>query len=302
MKTTIKTYIILLLASIILAACERDLDIPFPEHEARLVVNSYLSEDQDITVYLTRSYSTLDKVEKEDLWVKDATIQLKEDGVLVATLTYSDTVGVDSSAWQPESEVYAKYTALGIRPKPGKLYQLEISHPTYPDARAETRMPEPPNLEDLIYTPNFEVFRYNQGNGETYIDRTGAFDFVINDPADENNFYDFNVDWIYRYEGQPAGETLSDRLYIRKNPVRDFDGYWLSDDNPTPDSDFNGQQGKIRALVDQSWDSGIEGQPTGLELIAFKVQAFSVSEELYEYRRKYNLQQDNQSEGVESAI
>ncbi|MEO1448298.1 MAG: DUF4249 family protein, partial [Bacteroidota bacterium] len=91
-------YIGLILA-IGLSACESDLDVPLPPHTPKLVVNAYLTPTEPAQVYVSRSIATLEKVEVEDLILKDATVEIWENDTKIQTLAFRDSAFVDSLVW-----------------------------------------------------------------------------------------------------------------------------------------------------------------------------------------------------------
>ncbi|MEL6674642.1 MAG: DUF4249 domain-containing protein [Bacteroidota bacterium] len=294
--------IFLLLITTALFGCELDLEVPFPKHEAKLVVNSYLTEDDDIRVFLTRSYGLLDDINENDLWIEDATVTIKEDGVEKGSLAYRDTTFTDSIySYPPKSFRYAQYSQEGLRPVPGKVYSLEVSHPDYGTVTSETKMPNQTKLIDIEYNLNFEVNRWTQPDGTVYINRRATVDFEVEDPGDEENYYYFELWVAYTMPSFPE-DTFYSQVYMTHNAYRDVEGYWVGDDIPTPDTDFNGGKGKIRTLAYFPFGNGREDLVENAELLGLEVKASSVSKELYDYKQKYSQQKEFQLDGVESAL
>ena len=98
--------LILLLAS----ACETVVDLDIPVEKPRLVVNAFISPDQNVGVRITKSKSVLDRAESFPL-VSGAQVTLLEDGQEVAQLT---------------SEAAGWYTAP-FRPQSGHRYTVRVS-------------------------------------------------------------------------------------------------------------------------------------------------------------------------------
>ena len=77
-------------------SCTRDLDIPFPEHEAQLTLNTFLVEGGIPFLQVSRSFGALETVTDSSILVKDATVELWKEGVKLSNLQFKDTVQVDT--------------------------------------------------------------------------------------------------------------------------------------------------------------------------------------------------------------
>ena len=113
-------------------ACETVVDVDIPPEPTRLVVNSFISPDQDVGLRVTKSKSALDRAESFPL-VNDAQVTLYEEGREVAQLTN------ESSGW---------YTAP-FRPQAGFRYTVQVSSNGAQSVEATSRIETPTAIGGL---------------------------------------------------------------------------------------------------------------------------------------------------------
>jgi hypothetical protein len=100
--------------------------------EDLLVVNSILSPDTVISLNLTKSVS----VNSPDkfLYLMNADVAVYEDNAFLCNLNYEDK---------------GNYIAPGIKPKPGRRYQIIVNEPGFEIISAETELKESPDVIGL---------------------------------------------------------------------------------------------------------------------------------------------------------
>jgi hypothetical protein len=120
-------FILMILAS----NCSKAKELPIDSSNGDdlLVVNSILSPDTIISLNLTKSVSlnTPDKY----LYLMNADINVYEDHSFLCSLNYEDK---------------GNYIAPGIKPKPGKRYQIVVNEPGYEIITAETDVNTAPDV------------------------------------------------------------------------------------------------------------------------------------------------------------
>lgn len=68
----IHTTFFLLSATILLTACEREVEIPLPPHEAKLVSNCIAVSERPFRVIVSRSFGMDEQVQEADIYLPDA--------------------------------------------------------------------------------------------------------------------------------------------------------------------------------------------------------------------------------------
>lgn len=131
------------LIALALFGCEREIEIPFPESDPKLVVNSMATSGELLRVFVSRSLGMNEELKESDLYFTDATVELWEDSVFKENLTY---FGFGS-----ERE-FGYYSTDPI--EAGKHYALIARHPEYPEVRLEMTMPAALEISDLRYVPD----------------------------------------------------------------------------------------------------------------------------------------------------
>lgn len=130
---------IFLLAIISLVACTKKVDVKVPEIKDGLTLFCNNETGTAISVIVGRSMSILKYNRKENLYVKNATVKLYANGVMVETLKYDEDMGLYLSDTKTE---------------PGKKYKITVEAPGYPSAEAEAEAPlqTPLILQSIVDT------------------------------------------------------------------------------------------------------------------------------------------------------
>ena len=228
-----KNLISYIFLALTLLACERALDVPFPEHDPKLVVNAFLDGGKPIDVYLSRSYGALENINGVDLNVADASVELLVDGVSLGQMTYKDSVIQDTLFdGSVESKTLAKYHMPGILAAHGKTYEIKASHPEYPAAISQTKVPGQAEVYQAILNQNVYRFTDSEGFGEFQ----SLLSVNIKDPAGEKNFYRIKLEIEVEAPGFPDSKYRTEVFVSGPSIGRDAngsyrtDGFWLSDE------------------------------------------------------------------------
>jgi hypothetical protein len=87
-----KKYGIMILLSGLIIACEREVQVKIPDHEAKLVVHGQQAQDRFFTVRVGRSFGiteTISTLNTGQFDVPDAVVLLKQNGIVSDTLKYN---------------------------------------------------------------------------------------------------------------------------------------------------------------------------------------------------------------------
>ena len=279
-----------LIALLSLAACQVDLTVPLPEHTKRLVVNSFLDQNANPTVYLSRSYGPLEDPQKTFFELHDGSLELFADGSSVGQLVYQDTtVEFYTDNGQINDRRIGRYVLPNYQPEPGKLYEIRASHEGYEDVRAETQMVSAVEFTDFALEENVK----RQTDIDGYTTSQSLFKLKIQDPVGEKNYYRLSVRMKYESPWEP-GFFYWEELYGLQGPVDGVDNsgaytateVWLSDegmDGELIDASF-------LAYLPNAYDDPSLIQPLNID--SMYVTLLTANEDAYQYTRKLKQQRD----------
>lgn len=259
----------LLFASLVsLVSCQdffiKELDIPRQELDNQLVIHGFIS-DQDTSLYFKISNNfSLDKdLTAADSLIAGARVYIFQNGDLLADFGQNNKGEYRYDI--PEGQTFP----------PGN-YRVEVHHPDYDIAVVETEMPS-------IVVPESVVFTKDGGfagpNGQNKLD---LIEVSFTDPADEENYYEFQVNQIlvdYEILIFPGDTIILETRYPDNyfTPDTNFEqgvsGFLLSDKT------FNGQTYSFQIMLPA--DEEIENIP----LDKLKVTWNSISKDHYEYAK-----------------
>ncbi len=111
-------------------SCKKEIDIELPETDAKIVVNSYFTDNSRIKVHLSNSIGILENIIPE---CTDATVILRESNIILDTMYY-------------QSGYYYSH----ILPEINKNYALEIIVPGLGTVFCEDLIPEKTILQNYI--------------------------------------------------------------------------------------------------------------------------------------------------------
>ena len=141
-------------------SCEKVINLDIEESDKKIVVNSVVSDGEDITVNLTKSKSIIDDSDIE--YIDNAVIILTENGNVISSHTYN---GNGNYVFNKNAEI-------------GKTYKLKITVENLKEVSAETNVLAPNNFEITdTFTTNYD--------GEDYL----AMIIKIENTADNSYFF-----------------------------------------------------------------------------------------------------------------
>lgn len=158
---------------------EQEVVLPQPEFDKLLAIYNFISnEDDTLLIPVSRNFGILENNPDSAYSVLDAKVEWIEDGQAPLVLPLN-------SAYTPAT--YFLQLNQALKAKTG--YTIRISHPDYPTLSARQVMPGIVPLDSAVYDPDGPI------NSEGRRQQQVRFSFK--DPADEVNYYEFNLRTTY---------------------------------------------------------------------------------------------------------
>lgn len=232
----IKSYIFFILI-IAFFSCRKEIAFDSDKIAPQLVVNSFITHDSTLQVDVAVS-KTIPGVQSPQKWLDNATVILFENGAEKEVLTYVEP-DIDEEIldeyygyYDYTEQVHGTYIATETEIKKGSIYQVQVSHPDYPTAEAETMVPTPVEIISLDVTAEVQEQEYWSGLNVN-------FKLRFQDTPDIENYYRVYLDYTYGYKMPDwNGDNPNDSLiYI----VREYSTSYLNSDDPllNPEDDAN---------------------------------------------------------------
>ncbi|MEL6134873.1 MAG: DUF4249 domain-containing protein [Bacteroidota bacterium] len=309
-------YILSLSLLLTAVSCEVNLDVPIPEHTPRLTLNTFLSPDNFLQLYISRSFGIADDVNDSSILVTDAEVSIFRDGEFLDVMVFRDTVINDTfmttiqtsdtsiifqsiQSW-PGSTYFTKEPQRN--PLPGETYTFVVTHPTLGEAEATTTIPEAIEIQDVDLVVDSIQNRDLEGFEASW----NAMNIRFNDPGDQENFYKFYYFAQYEQERFSSGgvDTLGQGSQLGIDLQQTADGFQFADLSPLSDTEFNGaspaQATTWFQLFTNSFD--INGNPVPPNIIEVEIELFSMDKEYAIFSEKKLLQDASYTTGIESAF
>ena len=158
---------------------EQEVILPQPEFDKLLAIYNFISnEDDTLLIPVSRNFGILENNPDSSYSVLDAKVEWIEDGRAPLVLPLN-------SAYTPAT--YFLQLSQPLKAKTG--YTIRVSHPDYPALSTRQVMPGIVPLDSAVYDPNGPI------NSEGRRQQQVRFSFK--DPADEVNYYEFNLRTTY---------------------------------------------------------------------------------------------------------
>lgn len=199
--------LILLLAAMLLGACETVVDVAPPPHDQQLVAQGFFTPD---SLWIVRVTHTVGYTSPEAPgFVDDATVEVWQEGQLRAQLALADS---------------GTYAVSGNGPTMDKRYTLRVSAPGYPSIEGSDALPLPAPVvafnETVIGPADSTVSRR----------RLTQIAITLEDPPDVDNYYGLLV---------VQARWSEDRLTGQVNPLPPSLFVFESDDPALGESAFD---------------------------------------------------------------
>ncbi len=273
------------------SSCQKEVFLPLPEHQPRLVIHGYLEPDSVVTVLVGRSYGANEAVKYEDLVVKDATVSLYQDGVLLETLPYLPIEVPFYRNWVNDTTIFklGRYeSSVRLTAEP-HTYEIRVSHPDYGMASGVASIYQKPVLSGVTLRQNFITLtdRFDPSFSFTL----SLLQVAVNDNPAENNAYTFDLEGAFYSPG--TRDTVQwYRKESRISPaVITPQGYDFANDAFVLDTAWNGQTYLQNFLFD-TW--GFDRfQIDSVDWDTLRVGITTIPPEEVRYRRAMSLQQNS---------
>ncbi len=311
MRTNINILFALLLTGLFLS-CERNLEIPLPEHQSRLVLNSILFGGKPPILSVTRSFGTVETITDSALLVPDASVELWSGGIKLTNLNFTDTLVLDTLYYHngtSEKFIVEEIPVKAYFPPssfsnltPNQEYEFRAIHPIYGSATAKaTLMPKPEILGVNIIKDS--VVRRDLDDG--YLNRWTAIKVRVKDPAAIENAYHLEANIRYTFKDNPQ-----DSGYATTTAYTDFtqsiDGIFYGEQEMIKDDDFNGNIHTLVFYVTLPFCCGYsefgDTDDSNIEFISADLTLFLAESRFATYWEKQILQSENRSDGIEGIL
>jgi hypothetical protein len=155
----------ILIAGILLNSCIKKLDYDFKDQPKKLVINSILTPDSLVKVYVS---STQNILKTDTIIIDNAVVLLYQNNVFYDTLTY-----MGKGLYMPKKNLY---------PCERCVYKVIVKASGYPDADAEVKIP--------VLNVNYDVHvTYPYGYDQNH-EPISLFELTFKDAPGEKNYYE----------------------------------------------------------------------------------------------------------------
>lgn len=235
-----KIIIAAFLSALAFSSCVRTEKVDdFPIEKPKIVVNSFLKNNQPLEFFLSKSLSSIDnaKIKK----ISNAEIKIYENDNLIETINHESSNPVGSSM--------DAYYVSTVKSQIGKHYKISVSAFNLATVTSEADLPpELANVTAKMGTMDTTIFNYgdrfmSDDSAKYNISISGSIVLNIPDLANVKNYYKITIKaeekfwdglkWDYRYRtiylnngerdysNYSNGLFLTDKLYDGKNiPVK----------------------------------------------------------------------------------
>lgn len=199
--------ILIWLLAILILSCDPIIEVELPPHQPNLVVNGLIHPDDSIRVQVSSSSSIIGPNDFRSRGIRDAQIELRQDGQLLPGFLIQDTI----RQWDDLNSSEVSFYLLPLIPQPGSRYSLTVEDDSLGSVYAETIVPKAPTIKDV----SLGIRVGKDANG----DQLSAITFVLED-GPEQNFYEVlcvlttkeTSNSRSRTEITPLGGLLPDRF------------------------------------------------------------------------------------------
>ncbi|MEM7655061.1 MAG: DUF4249 family protein, partial [Bacteroidota bacterium] len=244
-------------------------------------------------IYLTRSHAPLEDLEKVNLFLPDAVVELYKEGNLLGQLTYKDTL-VTTWGLNTDSLVkpLGKYTSEEIEIEEGTTYELKVSHPDYDNVSASTHVPE--KVEIIAAELQQNVARTSDIGG--FSASQSLLSLRFQDPAGVGEHYRVKLRIEYEAAWQ-GGEFFEEQIWgaLAVTERQDEQGAYVGESAWYSDDDKDGQIVEVDFIAYLPNAYAEEAQVEDLNIRSFTVELFVANDASYEYILDYERQLDNSS-------
>lgn len=305
LRKQIKSIVLLPILIFLLHACTQE-KMNIPDTGRKIVINGFLSSDSLLKVKISKSMYISD----EGMYADSAFYSLKNANVSI----YQDNKRIDSLYHIPESNPwepdfynprnidtwfhFGNYLSKSIIPIPGKEYRIVVKAPRLPDATAKVTIP------NLVTIEKVDTMRFLTTEiPDLPWKECMKFTIEFTDPANESNYYLFNIwktpSWdnqrnLTFYCDDPIVEEkidfLSPHYYIKTSSFWPYLGVAFTD------KVINGQKHSLDVTVlgiDIGMPFYFNGDDPDSHTKTIYLKLYSITEECYLYIQALNLYNKN---------
>lgn len=268
--------VISIIIPVFLNSCTKKLDYDFEDQPRKLVVNSILTSDSLVKVYVS---STQNILKADTIIIDNALVLLYQNNIFYDTLTHRG-----KGLYMPSNNLYPCIRCV---------YKVIVKVSGFPDAEAEDKIPD--------FNVNYDVhvtypYGYDQNN-----EAVGLFELTFKDPAGEKNYYELMI--YYKESGNNnkygyltwSDIKTDDKVLIDEGDLDYYPGALLISDKL-----FNGEDISIKfKMFGQIFN--ISGNPsTNWTFVVLR----SVSESYYKYKKYLlrHLYNQNNSNSIDDPL
>lgn len=280
-----KDYLYGLFLLLLAAGCTRDVVLELPYVPPKLVLNASVTEGQDVSAYLSKSWFLLDSVPDSEL--EEGTIRVYVNDQLRGTMQQADIPG---DSINPKGQ----FVLPGCRVQVGDRLRLEAEAPDFDPVKGETLIPETVPITGL------DTVRFITSEGVNYLQPQMRVYITFSDNPDKRNFYRLIVEKVTEYwkgdsvrisSSYPKAGFYTDYFFNLRyeDPVFQFVA-----SNPTleqldastcrgtfTDDMFNGREYTVKSVFSPIQDSYRGDSITSI--VHYDIRLLSISEDYYHY-------------------
>jgi hypothetical protein len=252
-----KKLLCVLVLFMLISCEEREVDIPLPGYQRKLVVNSLFNNEEEFAVSVSHSVPSLDGGSPR--YLDGATVELFENGLLLGPVSYN---------------AFDKIYVIPAKPQQGHLYELKVSHPEFPSVSCLAELPSSVEFEKVVYIDSAGL----DSSGE----KLSALRFTLSDPAAGKNYYRLLFSYYNLLLNQylPIELETDDEVLLSPQTVKEGTGSYLFSDLL-----FNGRNKTFEVRFPAE---------TATSSPRYMVTVDALSEDYYKYQSSLTLFRNNQ--------
>jgi hypothetical protein len=262
MSKPVVLWIILTTSALLLGSCEREIEIEAPQHQPKLVLQSFINKtDTSVVAHVYNTFSINAVVSQEPL--KTATVKLYQGANLLGNLLYVNA----------DQHYYARPTRFSS----GRTYRIVAEAPGFPPVEAVAQMPSAVPVQQVRRLQNARL----SSDGRFLDDIRIRFA----DPPGEKNYYYIAVNTeqvsyigcVYSNDGAIELPNSQIDPFTSSNCI-----------NPSriliSDNTFDGQTKELTVSIDHGYLENFFQFSTSDKMW---VNLYAVQEDFYRYLRSY---------------
>ena len=258
--------------TLVYISCEKVIPFEGDVNIPKLVINSIFHSDSTFKVHVSSSRSVIDTNSFQN--IEDAIVTIKDDnGSIIETLSYE------------ENGFYIGQTF----PQENQTYNLEVTHPNYPNVTSSDSLPSPIIINSIDTTTIVDPI-----NGDRL-----QITLDFNDPESAQNFYLIETYSVNEYLVIKNSDTTEYELDTIKQFMILTDEVFQNGGSPFREQGlfndllFNGQNKALELEIPYNNYSLIElGYEWSYKTLSVRVYLHNISKSYYYYRTSLELFQN----------